>query len=83
LQRCYCRTYSLLSDYEKLWDNTQENSAESIFEINYEGTSSSGNWGVSMFRGLDWKKFNIPSNDLVAAFDAEMILLGKLIYYLA
>lgn len=24
-----------------------------------------------MFKGLDWKKFNIPSNDLVAAFDAE------------
>lgn len=69
--------YSLLSDYEKLWDNTQENSAESIFEINYEGTSSSGNWGVSMFRGLDWKKFNIPSNDLVAAFDAENDTIRK------
>jgi hypothetical protein len=24
-----------------------------------------------MFIGMDWKKFNIPSNDLVAAFDAE------------
>jgi predicted HNH restriction endonuclease len=24
-----------------------------------------------MFVGMDWKKFNIPSNDLVAAFDAE------------
>ena len=24
-----------------------------------------------MFRGMDWKKFNIPSNDLVKAFDDE------------
>ena len=29
------------------------------------------NWGTQMFRGLDWKKFNIPSNDLVKAFDDE------------
>jgi hypothetical protein len=63
--------YSLLPDYDMLWDNQHENSAESIFEINYEGTSSSGNWGVNMFIGNDWKKFNIPSNDLVAAFDDE------------
>lgn len=63
--------YSLLPNYEMLWNNQNENSAESIFEINYEGTPSSGNWGTTMFRGLDWKKFNTPSNDLVAAFDAE------------
>jgi len=63
--------YSLLPDYDQLWDNAHENSAESIFEINYEGTNASGNWGASMFIGMDWKKFNIPSNDLVAAFDAE------------
>ncbi len=63
--------YNLLPNYDELWDNMHENSAESIFEINYEGTSSSGNWGVSMFRGMDWKKFNIPSNDLVKAFDDE------------
>lgn len=69
--------YSLLPDYDQLWDNAHENSAESIFEINYEGTSSSGNWGASMFVGMDWKKFNIPSNDLVAAFDAEHDLIRK------
>lgn len=63
--------YSLLDNYDDLWNNTAENTAESIFEINYEGTSSSGNWGVSMFQGTDWKKFNTPSNDLIAAFDAE------------
>jgi starch-binding outer membrane protein, SusD/RagB family len=63
--------YSLLPDYEQLWDNAHENSAESIFEINYAGTASDANWGAGMFMGLGWKKFNIPSNDLVAAFDAE------------
>lgn len=69
--------YTLLPSYEQLWDNAHENSAESIFEINYEGTSSSGNWGASMFVGMDWKKFNIPSNDLVAAFDAENDIIRK------
>ncbi|MBK9290107.1 MAG: RagB/SusD family nutrient uptake outer membrane protein [Bacteroidetes bacterium] len=69
--------YSLLPDYEMLWNNQHENSAESIFEINYEGTPSSGNWGTTMFRGLDWKKFNTPSNDLVAAFDAENDMIRK------
>ena len=69
--------YSLLPQYDQLWDNKHENSSESIFEINYEGTSSSGNWGVSMFVGMDWKKFDIPSNDLVAAFDAEQDNIRK------
>lgn len=62
--------YKLLNTYEDLWTGN-ENSDESIFEINYTGGSSDGNWGVKIFRGLDWKKFNLPSNDLVAAYDAE------------
>ena len=69
--------YTLLENYDQLWDGSVENSSESIFEINYEGTPSSGNWGVNMFRGMDWKKFNIPSNDLVAAFDAEGDVIRK------
>ncbi|HZV69969.1 MAG TPA: RagB/SusD family nutrient uptake outer membrane protein [Saprospiraceae bacterium] len=63
--------YSLLPEYDQLWDNAVENSAESIFEINYEGGPSDGNWGVTIFRGKDWKKFNLPANDLIAAFTAE------------
>ncbi|MBX7183487.1 MAG: RagB/SusD family nutrient uptake outer membrane protein, partial [Bacteroidia bacterium] len=47
--------YTLLPDYNSLWDNANENSAESIFEINYSGGNSDGNWGVTIFRGLDWK----------------------------
>lgn len=63
--------YTLLDNYDDLWNNANENSAESIFEINYNGGPTDGNWGTKIFRGLDWKKFNLPSNDLVAAFMAE------------
>lgn len=63
--------YTLLQNYDNLWDNSVENSAESIFEINFYGWDTGGNWGVFMFYGTDWKKFNIPSNDLVKAFDDE------------
>lgn len=69
--------YSLLPEYEMLWNNQNENSVESIFEINYEGTNASGNWGASMFLGSDWKKFNTPSNDLVRAFDQEGDVIRK------
>ncbi|MCC6413272.1 MAG: RagB/SusD family nutrient uptake outer membrane protein [Saprospiraceae bacterium] len=63
--------YSLLPTYDELWNNSVENSSEAIFEINYNGGVTDGNWGTKMWRGLDWKKFNIPSNDLLKAFDAE------------
>jgi starch-binding outer membrane protein, SusD/RagB family len=63
--------YTLLPEYDQLWDNSVENSTESIFEINCYNWDTGGNWGVFMFYGDDWKKFNIPSNDLVKAFDDE------------
>lgn len=69
--------YTLMPNYDDLWNNANENCAESIFEINYNGGSSDGNWGTKIFRGLDWKKFNLPSNDLLAAFDAENDLKRK------
>lgn len=68
--------YSLVPEYEDLWSTT-ENTTESIFEINYDGGSNDGNWGTKMWRGLDWKKFNIPSNDLVKAFDQEQDVIRK------
>jgi len=69
--------YSLLPEFDQLWDNATKNSVESIFEINYTGGPTDGNWGVNIFRGVDWKKFNLPSNDLIAAFDAENDLIRK------
>lgn len=69
--------YTLLPEFDQLWDNAMKNSTESIFEINYSGGPTDGNWGVNIFRGVDWKKFNLPSNDLIAAFDAENDLIRK------
>lgn len=69
--------YSLMSEYDQLWNNQNENSSEAIFEINYNGGITDGNWGTKIFRGLDWKKFNLPANDLVKAFDAENDLIRK------
>ncbi len=62
--------YKLLPKYEDLWTGA-EHSAESIFEIDYTGGASDGNWGITIFSGIDWKKFNTPTNDLVSAYDSE------------
>ena len=62
--------YSLLPNYDWLWDGQHKNSSEAIFEINYDGnwSTGTGDWGASMFVGTDWKKFNTPSHALVNAF---------------
>jgi starch-binding outer membrane protein, SusD/RagB family len=69
--------YTLVPEYDQLWDLSQENSSESIFEINCYGWDTGGNWGTSMFSGTDWKKFNTPTNDIVKAYDAEGDLIRK------
>jgi hypothetical protein len=63
--------YSLLPVYDHLWDGAHENSAEAIFELNFDGWDTGGNWGTSMFFGTDWKKFCNPSNDLMRAYREE------------
>lgn len=60
--------YTLLPVYDQLWDGAHENSAEAIFELNFDGWDTGGNWGTSMFLGTDWKKFCNPSNDLIRAY---------------
>jgi hypothetical protein len=71
--------YSLVSNYDYLWDDQHKNSSEAIFEIQYDGNwnTGTGNWGASMFLGVDWKKFDTPSHDLVNAFKKE----GDLVRY--
>jgi hypothetical protein len=69
--------YSLLPEYDQLWDNSQENTAESIFEINCYNWDTGGNWGIFMFAGDDWKKFNTPTNDLIATYNAEGDVIRK------
>jgi len=64
--------YTLLANYNDLWDLNHKNNSESIWEIEYDGYSSSvGNWIPSQFLGSGWKKFETPTNDLVNVFRAE------------
>ncbi|MCW3162204.1 RagB/SusD family nutrient uptake outer membrane protein [Chryseobacterium oryctis] len=75
----YCNNISgvsLLANYDHLFDGNHEGNAESIFEV--DGNAGSvWAWGTSMFTGTDWKKFNVPSNDLVKTFDDENDLVRK------
>lgn len=64
--------YSLLTDYDFLFDSAHEGNAESIWEINGEGPGSLINaWCTNVFRGSDWKKFNTPTHTLNSALDAK------------
>lgn len=63
--------YSLLSNYDWLWDNNHKNNSEAIWEFNYIGYSKVGNWIPSQFIGAGWKKFETPTNDLVKDFESE------------
>lgn len=63
--------YSLVPDFNFLWDNAHKNNSEAIWEFNYVGYSKIGNWIPSQFIGSGWKKFSTPTNDLVNAFESE------------
>jgi len=64
--------YSLLANFADLFDINHKNNSESIWEIEYDGYSSSvGNWVPGNFMGAGWKKFSTPTNDLVNAFTTE------------
>ncbi|MDA3890716.1 MAG: RagB/SusD family nutrient uptake outer membrane protein [Salinivirgaceae bacterium] len=67
--------YTLLSDYNQLFDGNNYNNAESILEIQFLG-GDEGNWGPQMLlppsvSGDTWRKFATPSHNLIDAFDAE------------
>lgn len=77
--------YSLMENYNDLFAVAEtpqngvlpsvslmnEHSKESIFEVEYSSWSTLGNWAAQMFYGVDWKKFNTPSQDLYQAFNKE------------
>ncbi|WP_431212990.1 RagB/SusD family nutrient uptake outer membrane protein [Puia sp. P3] len=64
--------YRLMPRYADLFDINHKDNSESIWEITYDGYSSSvGNWVPSLFQGAGYKKFMTPTNDLVKAFNAE------------
>ncbi len=67
--------YSLLTDFDNLFDEQNENSEESILEIQFTDVPEAS-WGPQMWltpslTGDSWRKFNTPSNDLIAAFESE------------
>jgi hypothetical protein len=67
--------YALLPNYSHLFDGAHENNSESIFEIQYH-SDGEGDWGIQLITpesltGDQWKKFNVPSHDLVQKMRAE------------
>ena len=66
--------YQLVSDFDQLWSPQNENSVESIFEIQFIGGTNEANWGPQLWlppslTNDNWRKFNTPANDLIDAFD--------------
>ncbi len=73
--------YSLVANFNDLWDDNHKNNSEAIWEINFFGYGAGddiGNWAPSIwvggstgaYDGGGWKKFNTPTNSLVNAFTA-------------
>ena len=68
--------YSLVSNFETLFDGGSYNNSESIFEAQYLGGTPQGNWGPQLFlpptiSGDNWRKYATPSINLIDAFIAE------------
>lgn len=67
--------YTLLANFSELFDGSHYNNAESIMEVQFVG-GTEGNWGPALLlppsiTSTTWRKFVVPSHDLINAFDAE------------
>ncbi|WAC42433.1 RagB/SusD family nutrient uptake outer membrane protein [Pedobacter sp. SL55] len=72
--------YAPVSNFDHLFDGAHKNNSESIWEMQYDGwggPTGRGNWMTSVIVGSGWKRFCTPTNDLVAAFDAEGDVIRK------
>jgi len=71
------KQYSLLQEYDWLFDGVHPNNSEIIFQVQHvAGTNTSYNWaGLYSDPSLDgnfgWTKFMAPSHDIIRAFNAE------------
>src|SRR6185369_15633164 len=74
--------YTMLTDFSFLWANDHKNNSEAIWELTYDGYGGAdgiGNWIPSInvggspgnYEGGGWKKFNLPSNDLINKWQSE------------
>ncbi|MFC3562371.1 RagB/SusD family nutrient uptake outer membrane protein [Pedobacter jamesrossensis] len=62
--------YSMVTNYDFLWDSNHKNNTEAIWEMQYDGYGGlHGNWMPSVLVGTGWKRFNTPTNSLSKAFD--------------
>jgi len=73
----------LLPQFSELWDNAHKNNSEAIWELTYgDGYSSPdgiGDWipsihvggSIGNYEGGGWKKFNLPTNDLINLWQSE------------
>lgn len=73
--------YRLLQNFAHLFDGNHYNNDESIMEIQYTGDTEA-NWGPQLLlppsiSGDGWRKFVVPSVDLINAFDAEGDVVRK------
>ena len=66
--------YTLVSNFDELWQPDKKFSSESIFEVYY--TSDAPNWAYWVLLKEDdgsvtWRRYCTPTHDLVAKFDKE------------
>ena len=70
--------YSLYGNYNGLFDEANENNSEAIWEMQFDGYGGEhGNWMPGVITGTGWKRFDTPTNDLVAAYDNEGDMIRK------
>jgi len=72
--------YNLMGSFDQLFDGAHKNNSESIWEMQYDGwggPNGRGNWMTGVIVGTGWKRFCTPTNDLIAAFDAEGDVIRK------
>lgn len=74
-------TYSLVTDFSKLWGAANKNTTESIFEIQVPSSGTPYNFfGPQLFCYVSsdgWPKRNLGSYDLVSAFKAAADTLAR------
>lgn len=68
--------YSLLDQYDWLFDDRHRNNAETILAVQYKVNSTESNYVPLLLlppsmTNETWRKYMIPSQDLIAAFDEE------------
>jgi starch-binding outer membrane protein, SusD/RagB family len=80
--------YSLVPNYANLFDGNHPNTVESLFEIQHSTVSGTTNYGPELLlpyslTGDNYAKFNIPTNDLIAAYRAQndTVRLNASIYF--